>query len=92
MRGPRRTEEPPAVARPRRTGAMLHPKSVKAKEGPLKIPCTCDGGRPCGKVLVVEWLSDGRPLMTIMTAAYDVSVLLDDDGRKRLVEALGDSP
>ncbi|OPZ35087.1 MAG: hypothetical protein BWY99_02342 [Synergistetes bacterium ADurb.BinA166] len=52
------------------------------------IPCRCENGRPCGKVLRVREI--GRLTMLDIVGCDDSKgLMLDADGRRQLIEALG---
>ncbi|MCE5255136.1 MAG: hypothetical protein LLG45_13200 [Actinomycetia bacterium] len=58
---------------------------------PVTIPCMCDNGRPCGKVTRVSMV--GR-MYHLDIVGHDDSkgMLIDERGRKALIEALGGRP
>jgi len=55
----------------------------------MDIFCKCDAGMPCGKIVRVQTVCK-YALLTIMLANGErADILLDEEGRKELIEQLG---
>ena len=55
----------------------------------MDIPCKCDAGRPCGKVVRVQAVCKYALLTVVLSNGERADILLDEEGRKALIKELG---